>query len=198
MQSSSSTSTFLTQQRQQQQSRIRSSNYYLKDYQLNPWPRHKSKSKQQFNLNHRSKPKQQSNLNHSPKVLPQQSIQDLKPARLILHRLKLPVELERKLQQQRQLRCSEDKATQTIDPFDQQVLDSFSQVQATTPTSDFRRRRQPSDSSSRSLNEDDIEEIIQFILMTDPKRQADQSHTSDPDQHSADQHRFRDYNRDNQ
>lgn len=198
MQSSSSTSTFLTQQRQQQQSRIRSSNYYLKDYQLNPQPRHKSKPKQQRNPNHRSRPKQQPNLNYNPRILPHQYIQDLRPARVILHRLKLPVELERKLQQQRQHQHRKDKATQTIDPFDQQVLDSFSQVQATTPTSGFRRRRQPSDSSSRSLNEDDIEEIIQFILMTDPKRQADQSHTSDPDQHSADQHRFRDYNRDNQ
>ncbi len=198
MQSSSSTSTFPIQQRQQQQPRIRSSNYYLKDYQLNPRPHHKSKSKQQFNLNHRSRPKQQPNLNYNPKILPHQYIQDLRPARVILHRLKLPVELERKLQQQRQHQHRKDKATQTIDPFDQQVLDSFSQVQATTPTSGFQRRRQPSDSSSRSLNEDDIEEIIQFILMTDPKRQADQSHTSDPDQHSADQHRFRDYNRDNQ
>lgn len=198
MQSSSSTSTFPTQQRSQQQPRIQSSNCYLKDYQLNPWPRHKSKFKQQSHLNHRSKPKEQPNLNHSPKALPQQSIQDLKPARVILHRLKLPVELERKLQQQRRLRYSEDKATQTIDPFDQQVLDSFSQVQATTPTSGFQRRRQPSDSSSRSLNEDDIEEIIQFILMSDPERQADQSHTLDLDHRPADRHRFHDYNSDNQ
>ena len=196
MQSSSSTSTFPTQQRPQQQPRIRSSNYYLKDYQLNPWPRHKSKFKQQSNLNHRSKSKQQPNLNDNPRILPHQYIQDLKPARVILHRLKLPVELERKLQQQRQLRYSEDKATQTIDPFDQQVLDSFSQVQATT-TTNF-RRRQPSDSSSRSLNEDDIEEIIQFILMADPERQADQSHTLDLDHRPADRHRFHDYNRDNQ
>lgn len=158
MQSSSNISTFPDKQRQQQLKTWR--RQLFKEYQLQP----KCKSK--------CKP------SHQPKVSIKYPwdiplILDLKQPKLVLHRLRLPYNLQQELQRRRR----RDQGTQTIDLYDQPRKEASTQTTAattattTTSTDDL----YPLDSS---FSEDELEEIARSIAKAEP---ATRGHTPTPE-----------------